>query len=473
MVLLGKINSKGYRIMKISVVLPLLISSAFAGLIQTNDGAYLELFAKRNSTELIAKVPVFRGSIDAKSCYKDRTNTTWCRTIYKDGSMQIIGFSEKKYIDKINQVHNKQPFFKKRFGGRYDEEARDVLVLDDGFLIVGYTKSFGHGNEDVYVLKTDEYGNKIYSKAYGGSDSDIANAVTKTPDGFMIAGTTKSFGNRVQNLYVARLRDDGGLYWQRGFYSDGDDYYEGNDITPVSKTNFLIAGQEDHVEFFNSEKNIYVNAVNIKGKRNGIKYYGGKDDERANSIITTKDGYTIAGETDTWGHGDKDAYVLHIDKKGKKLWHNAFGMKYDEVARQIIQTSDGGYILVGSSESDTRNRDNIFVAKIDAKGGLEWQYLYGTPEDDGGYGIVEVKDGYVIAGYTEHTKGYDKDLYLLKISKDGDTVWSRQYGGVKDDEARAIKKTKDGFVVVGYTQTIGGLSKDLYILKVNRKGLME
>lgn len=459
--------------MKKVFLFPFLVSSVFANLVQTNDGGYLELFSKKNSTEVIAKVPTFKGTLDIKGCYQDSGPERWCRVYYKDNTIQINGYSQKKYITAFQKQKSVAHYFQKKFGGRYNEEANDVLVVNDGYIVVGYTQSFGKGDQDIYIIKIDKYGNKIYSKAYGGANSDIAKGIVKTPDGFMIAGTTRSFGNRVQNIYVARLRDDGALYWQKGFYSDSDDYYEGNAITPVSDTNFLIAGQEDHVKFFDSQKNIYVNAVNIDGKRNGIKYYGGKDDEKANSIITTKQGYVIAGETDTWGHGDKDAYVLCIDKKGNRLWHNAFGFKYDETANQIIQTADGGYIVVGTSTSNTSARENIFVVKIKPNGRFDWQYLYGTTQNDAGYGIIELKDGYVIAGYTEDSKGYDKDLYLLKIDKKGNTVWNRRFGGTKDDEAHAIKKTDDGFIVVGYTKSVGSYSKDVYILKLNYEGKIQ
>ena len=286
----------------------------------------------------------------------------------------------------------------------------------------------------------------------------------------MVAGTTSSFGNRVQSIYLSKITKDGNLMWQNAYYSDKDDYYEAKDIIKISDNNLLLAGTEEHVKFFNSEVNMYLNAINTDGKRNGIKRYGGEDPERANSVISTPDGYVIAGETDTWGHGRLDAYVVKVDKDGNRQWHNAFGFDEDETANQVIATKDGGYIIVGTTDSDYRTQNNIFVVKLDADGTREWQSYYGTRENDEGFGIAEAKDGYVLAGYTKGTKNYDSDVYLIKINKNGTTIWEKTYGSTKDDRATAILKVEGGYVIAGYSTSIDTYSKDMYLIKVDENG---
>ena len=456
--------------MKIALIISMVTSVLLAEIVETNNGMFLELFTYKNSTEIISKVPISKGKIEKKNCYSTRNGQVWCKVTYTNEGMVIKGYSEKKYLDIIAQAPNTKRTFEQTYGGKYDDEAKDIIALKDGYLLVGETQSFGNGNSDTYIIKVDKLGNKVFSAAYGGRNADVANAVLEVNDGFMLAGTTSSFGNRVQSMYLAKIAKDGKLMWQKAYYSDKDDYYSGNDLVKISEDNLLIAGTEDHVKFFSSEVNFYLNAINTDGQKNGIKRYGGEDPERANSIISVNDGYVIAGETDTWGHGRLDAYVIKIDKDGNRIWHNAFGFEDDENANQIIATGDGGYVLVGTTDSHFRSQKNVYVVKLNADGNREWQSFYGSREDDEGFGIVESKGGYVVAGYTKGTDNYDSDVYIIKIDKNGNVIWEKRYGSSKDDRANAIIKVEDGFVVAGYSTSIESYSKDVYLLKIDQNG---
>ncbi|MEN8302627.1 MAG: hypothetical protein ABFQ64_00980, partial [Campylobacterota bacterium] len=144
-----------------------------------------------------------------------------------------------------------------------------------------------------------------------------------------------------------------------------------------------------------------------------------------------------------------------------------------ESANQIIATRDGGYILVGTTDSHYRTQENVFVVKLSADGTREWQSFYGSREKDEGFSIVESRDGYVIAGYTKGTKNYDSDVYLFKIDRNGSVIWEKRYGSSKDDRANAIIKVEDGFVVAGYSSSSETHSKDVYLLKIDENGNKE
>ena len=460
--------------MKKMILLSLLTSALIAGVSYTSDGTFVDLYADKNlQSNIIATVSTSKGDLVKKRCFTNRDNTRWCRVqyIYKD--IILNGYIDESSLLSTYREKHYNTTFETTYGGRYDDEGNDILVLKDGFLVVGKTSSFGHGQEDAYVVRVDKFGNKIYSLALGGSSNDVAKSVVALDDGFMLSGYTRSYGNGVESIYMAKITKSGDLLWQKGFYSDKDDYYRANDMIKISPTNMLLVGYENHVKFFNSEVNIYLNAINSDGVRNGIKRYGGEDEEEGNSVISVDDGYVIAGVTETWGHGGEDAYVLKIDKDGRRVWHNAFGYDYDEVFHQIIATNDGGYIAVGTTDSDIKNQQDIYVVKINANGTRAWQGHYGSREDEEGFGIVAVRDGYVIAGYTKDTKSYNSDAYLLKLNLDGRVMWSRKYGLEKDDVAKAIKRVKDGFVVTGYKTSLESYSKDLYILRVDDKGYIK
>jgi hypothetical protein len=449
----------------------LLTSALLAGVSQTSDGTFIDLYADRdNQSNIIATVSTAKGDLIKQRCFNTRSSKRWCKVKYVYKDLTLHGYTDEASLLSTYSVKNRKPTFDVTYGGRYDEVGNDIIALDDGFLIVGSTSSFGNGQKDAYVVKVDKFGNKLYSLALGGSSNDEANAVVALKDSFMLAGYTGSYGNGVESLFVANIAYDGSVLWQKGYYSDDDDYYRANDIVKISENNTLVAGFENRVKFFASETNIYVNAINSQGERNGVKRYGGSKVDEANSIIKTDDGYIIAGMTKSWGSGGEDAYVIKIDKEGNRVWHNVFGYRFDEVFNQIIATDDGGYIAVGTTDSDIRNQQDVYVVKINAKGEEQWSGHYGSREDEEGFGIVQSSDGYVIAGYTKDTKSYNSDAYLLKLNRDGKVVWSRKYGLEKDDEAKAIIKTDNGYIVTGYKTSLETYSKDLYILKVDSKG---
>lgn len=114
--------------------------------------------------------------------------------------------------------------------------------------------------------------------------------------------------------------------------------------------------------------------------------------------------------------------------------------------------------------------NDVYVVKMNAEGTRQWQHHYGGEYDEEGFGIVETGNGYVIAGCTESTKQFDKQVYLIKINRDGNILWRRTYGGPNDDAAYAIAKTSDGFIITGYTEGGTDRGKDLYLLKVDENG---
>lgn len=457
--------------MKAILFASLLTSVLLSSTIQRDGETFLQIFADKSpQSNIVATVSTRKGKVTKKRCFNTRDNGEWCKFIYKTNDISINGYSDKKSIESINTAINTLATFEMSYGGRYSDIGYSILTLDDGFLLVGSTESYGRGQDNAYVIKVDKFGNKIYEGTYGKEGIDVAKSVVELDDGFMLGGTTRSFGNRVQSLYLARISKDGKLKWQKGYYSDKDDYYTGSDMVKISKNNLLIAGHEEHVEFFDSETDAYVNAINIDGARNGIRRYGGNKVDKINSIISVEDGYVFAGETESWSHGEKDAYVVKLNKDGDIIWDKVFGWNYTEVAQQIIATKDGGYILVGYTDSQHTNQRDALVVKMDKDGNKIWQYHYGSKEHEEGFGIVEADDGFVFVGYTKDTKSYNSDIYLVKINNDGNIMWHKSYGGDGEDKAYAIAKTDDGFVITGYVTSEENFSKDLYLLKVDKNG---
>jgi hypothetical protein len=367
-------------------------------------------------------------------------------------------------------THSEITTFEKRIGGHEEDIAKSVIVLDDGYLIVGKSKSFTKNRFfNIYIIKIDKLGQKVWSKHLGTKEDEEGNAVVETDDGFVIVGSSDKLGNDRKSVYLVKIRKDGEFIWERAFFSNKFDYYSGNDI--VKRDNgFIIASTERHPKLFNEQIDAYITSTDTNGQVVGTRRFGGEDEDMANAIIATEGGYVFAGATESFGHGDFDAYVLKMDERGKRLWSRAFGGSDDDSANDIIEVSDG-YVLVGTTESFGHRYSDVYVVKMNKNGNRIWHKTYGGSRDEEGYAIVEDEDGYVITGSAaSYGEGFRTDLYLFKIDREGKLLWERVYGQKQDDVGYDLAKTQDGFIVVGTISDERTRDKDVYILKTDKNG---
>jgi hypothetical protein len=205
------------------------------------------------------------------------------------------------------------------------------------------------------------------------------------------------------------------------------------------------------------------------------KSYGGSDFENALSIQQTSDGgYIVAGSTDSFGAGNGDAWVLKLDETGDVLWQKTYGGTNHDYTQSIQQTSDGGYIVAGSTYSFGAGNGDIWVLKLDETGNVLWQKTYGGANYDMAKSIQQTLDGgYIAAGYTESFgAGYD-DAWVLKLDETGNVLWQKTYGGTQDEEAKFIQQTSDGgYIVAGWIFSFFNTiyESDFWVLKLDSNG---
>ncbi|WP_294956103.1 hypothetical protein [Sulfurovum sp.] len=361
--------------------------------------------------------------------------------------------------------------FSKLFGGDEDDVAKAVVRTDHGFLIAGKTKSFTkHRDFDAYLIKIDRNGKKIWSRIYGGKDDDEANALARFGQDFVFVGSTESYGNERMSFYMVKVDSAGKPDWQNSFYRGENDEYYGTGVVADGDT-LVFAGYERHLQFFGEKLNPYIFKTDKHGDKLWGDYYGGKDEDRVYDIIATGNGYLSVGDTKSYGHGDLDAYMVKIDKQGKREWHAAFGGEDDDSARAVTATKDG-YLLVGNTDSFGRNYMNVYVVKTDKKGKLLWEKNYGGNRDDEAFAVTPSADGgFVIVGRSE---GFNRrngfDLYLFKIDANGKLLWERTYGGEADDAGYGILALEDGYLIAGERKTDRKRDSDAWVLKVDLRG---
>lgn len=200
--------------------------------------------------------------------------------------------------------------------------------------------------------------------------------------------------------------------------------------------------------------------------------YGGPGNELASEVQVTKDsGYIIIGVTESYGAGDGDAWLIKTGSEGNEEWNKTFGGPGYDNGQSVQETSDGGYILVGRTESYGVGCD-LWLIKIDSEGNEEWSRIFGGSGFDGGWSVQETKDdGYIIAGETASYGADDIDLWLIKTDSEGNEEWNKTFGGLGTEYGNSVRETSDGgYIVTGDTTSFSAGSTDLWLIKTDSEG---
>jgi ribosomal protein S11 len=253
--------------------------------------------------------------------------------------------------------------FAKTYGGT-DYAFSVQQTSDSGYIIAGTTRSFGAGNEDIILIKTDANGNIIWAKTYGGIDPDLAHSVQQTSDGgYILAGYTLSFGAGFYDAFLVKTDANGNIIWPKTY---GGTYYDyAYSVQQTSDGGYIVAGYT----YSFSAGDILLIKTDANGNIIWAKTYGGTYWDEAYSVQQTSDGgYIVAGYTDSFGAGGSDIFLIKTDANGNVIWAKTYGGTYYDYAYSVQQISDGGYIVAGYTYSFGAGYYDIFLIKTDANG---------------------------------------------------------------------------------------------------------
>ncbi|MFX0205001.1 MAG: hypothetical protein ACFFDT_03380 [Candidatus Hodarchaeota archaeon] len=206
------------------------------------------------------------------------------------------------------------------------------------------------------------------------------------------------------------------------------------------------------------------------------KTYGGVGIDASMSLIQTTDGgFALAGLTNSSGAGLFDMWLVKTDVNGVTQWSKTYGGIYDDGAFSLIQTNDGGYALAGSTISPVTNRIDMWFVKIDANGLAQWNRTYGGVGEDGAFSLLQTTDGgYALAGSTSSAGAGGMDMWLVKTDINGVAQWNKTYGGVGRDMAWVLLQTVDGgFALAGSTNSSGTGEHFMWLVKTDVNGLAQ
>ena len=296
------------------------------------------------------------------------------------------------------------------FGGSNDEGGWSVeQTTDGGYIMTGLTRSYGAGYNDVYLIKTDANGDTIWTRAYGGSDEDQGYSVQQTFDGgYIVVGLTYTFGAGENDVYLIKTDANGDTIWTRTY--GGNSYDAGLCVQQTPDSGYIISGHT----FSTGWGDLYLIKVNVIGDTLWTRTYGGNGSEYGNSLDQTTDGgFIIAGYSGSYSNNWSDVYLLKTDSLGNQQWYRTFSVsQYDNQGEEVQQTTDGGYIIVGFI--DHGGNYDLYVIKTDSWGTIEWTRTFDISDSDIGYSIQQTWDnGYIICGRTE-VYG-NSDVLLIRL----------------------------------------------------------
>jgi hypothetical protein len=251
----------------------------------------------------------------------------------------------------------------------------------------------------------------------------------------------------------------------------GTNYESAMSVRQTSDGGYIVAGKTN--SFGGPFYDIFLIKTDANGNIIWAKTYGGTNDDYALSIQQTSDGgYIVAGTTWSFGAGYDDIILIKTDANGNVQWAKTYGGTYWEEAYSVQQTSDGGYILVGYTYSFGAGDYDIFLIKTDANGNIIWAKTYGGTGWDRAYSVRQTSDGgYIVAGRTGSFGAGSIDIILIKTDANGNVQWAKTYGGTYWEEAYSVQQTSDGgYIVAGYTRSFGAGYDDIFLIKTDANG---
>jgi hypothetical protein len=379
-----------------------------------------------------------------------------------DGGYVISGFTQSFDGDVANNHGSDMWVLKltsdgllqwqKCLGGTGFELNYSIDVIDDGsYIVTGFTMSNNgdvsgnHGERDVWIVKLSNVGNIQWQKCLGGLNDDEAYVTKQTSDGgFIVLGTTNSNDGDVsgfhgsRDIWLIKLSNTGTIQWQRSLGGSGSEYaFDG--IEQLSDGSFIVVGytqsNDGDVSDFHGDTDIWVIKLSFDGNILWQKSIGGTNEEKAFKIHETNDsGYILAGYTksndgDVSGfNGNTDSWIIKLANNGILEWQRCLGGTGVEIASNIQQTIDGGYIIASTSNSNdlqvtgNHGNDDIWVVKLTNSGIIQWEKCYGGTLNETGSVLQTSEGGYIISGSSYSNDGDVlgnngmNDVWILKLS---------------------------------------------------------
>ncbi len=354
----------------------------------------------------------------------------------------------------------------KRFGPDGFEEHGYWVgeTADSGYLVLTSTPAYGAGFTDVWLIKTNSAGDTVWTRTYGGQENDICRMMEPTTDGgYIMAGYTSSYGAGSADVWLIKIEADGDTLWTRTY--GGTSWDGASAARQTADGGYIVVGTT--VSFGPGANDIWLLKTDPQGDTIWTRTYGGANGDDGWSVRQSSDGgYIIAGATLLDGVFDFDVLLVKTDSIGDTLWTKTYGDSGWQEAYDVLETPGNGYVAIGLGQSADGDLD-AWMIRTDTSGDTLWTRFLGGTFDDGATSFIRTSSGhYLIVGWT-YSCGGNREAYLIKTDSLGDTLWTGHYGYTDDEGGNYVAETSDGgYVMVGETNTFDIIFEDVWLVKL-------
>lgn len=453
-----------------------------------------------------------------------------------------------------------------------------IISVDDGYVLAGWSDDYGVNLKDMLVVKLTIVGQVTWAKAIGGNGDDLGHCIIKSSaGGYVLAGYTNSYGAGTYDIIAAKLADDGSIEWIKTIGAAGSTSASYR-VIEDSDGGYIIIGHSDEVGVHNSLvvkldregngvnsplviedhtsdfiqtdvsltaqspvlSNPYITSsvststitgsITVTDVTLGVSFYGeptispngqptsdpsshpsslpssnptsptgeptsiptlnptidvktwlsimgGSQDDYGRSIANKiGGGYIMTGGTNSYGAGDFDVLVANLNSDGSINWAKALGGTNKDSGYSVVSVSDGSYMISANTFSFGAGQDDQMLISLDSNGGLNWARTFGGSGSEYNANmadaLVETSDGGFISATPTYSYGPGQDdILIMKLTSAGAISWANAFGGGSDDGSPAIFEASDGgYVFIGDTYSYGAGGRDILLAKLNSAG---
>jgi hypothetical protein len=316
------------------------------------------------------------------------------------------------WVVKVDMEGNHQ--WNSTYGGTDSDVVISIIpTTDGGYAMTGIIESWGYGEWDAWLIKIDNEGQMQWNKTYGGPERDYGGSLALTTDGgYIVLGYTKSFALGDSDFYLIKTDDSGNLLWNKTYGGYGSE--RSGFLIPTADEGFLLVGLIGNQA--TNSLDVWIVRTDSDGNQLWNRTIGGVNNDFMYAGIATLDGgYVITGYTESYGAGSLDAWLVKIDQDGYHEWNRTFGGPALDYTTTIIATNDNGYVLAGRTMSFGAGGEDMWLIKTNSLGELEFDQTFGGANADAAYGVVENGDeGYSLAGRTSSYGAGAEDIWFIR-----------------------------------------------------------
>jgi len=374
-------------------------------------------------------------------------------------------------------VQGQQIDFEKRIGkSNMDDWGYSITeTFDNGYIIAGLTGAIGFGQEDISLIKTDQFGDTLWTKTFGTlSNGEFAKSVIQTADsGYAVLGYTESYGAGAADIYLIKTDINGDALWTKTYGGALND--DGYCLQETTDGGFIIAG--DTRSFSSGISDVYLIKTNSIGDTLWTKTYGGISDDHGTCVQQTSDhGYIITGYTYSFGADFIDLYLFKVDSLGNIQWEKTYdgpeiGSNSGDYGTAVQETYDGGYIITGTRGyiSATGFTGQTWLLKTDFIGDTLWTKTFGqiNSDDSNGEDVKQCADSGFVVVASRNTFGAGLDVYIIRTDLNGDTLWTKTIDGGDTEKGLSININSDqSYIISGYAYELANRYQ-VYLIKIS------